>query len=249
MRKKNEYSRIIQRIESWKSESKGVRIQLFHHCIENSVTSFYFDSLNSTRELGNAFSESQLSRDKVQLIGGIPNKLTEEQLPDEVDKLLKDLRVDYLDLLIVDPSSEGIESAIALLLSQGKLREIGYFHDESLPKTSKVKLPEKALFQTLGLSPAGLKTLTLAESSSKDISKMLFLEGKELPEQNVVEEFSEKYDLTPNEFLQAWILNHPALFHLVKEGKKAEIDAAVKAAGVTLIREDWEIFPKKLKSE
>ena len=62
-----------------------------------------------------------------------------------------------------------------------------------------------------------------------------------------LQKMADKYQLSQQQFLLAWLLQHPGTYHPVLRGEGQEkIDAAVKAFHTKLIREDREKFPKQL---
>ena len=254
MRQKNSYSRLILDLESWEEKSKGAKIQLFHRCVEKDITSFFIEvsKFNSSPRdaLGTALSESGLSRDEIQLIGGIRDKeVNFEEVISKTEELLLNLKTDYLDLLLVDlsSSSEVIIDAIRKLKSQGKVMETGVFkkdQNEDLPEN--IQISASLSFWTY--TPAAIKMLTLERPSSEDVTEMLFLntDAAEAPNDEL-QKMADKYQLSQQQFLLAWLLQHPAHFHpVLKENRQEQIDLAVKAFHTKLIKEDREKFPKQL---
>ncbi|MGB7842607.1 MAG: aldo/keto reductase [Salinimicrobium sp.] len=254
MRQKNTYSRLIWDLELWEEEPKGVKIQLFHHCVERDITSFFIDTseflVSPKDSLGTALSESGLSRDEIQLIGGIKETgINSEEIISKTDELLLNLKSDYLDLLLLDSSSspEVVLPAVERLRSQGKVMETGVFKNDKIEDLPK-KLEIHATHSSWKYTPAAVKMLTLDRPSSEDVTEMLFLDtiAAEAPNDKL-RKMAEKYQLSQQQFLLAWLLQHPAHFHPVLKGnRQEEIDLAVKAFHTKLIREDWEKFPKQL---
>ena len=247
MRKKNEYSRIILDLKNWNNQTKGVQIQLFHHAVENNIHSFYCSSSFSTQSLGIAFSESGLSRDEVQIIGRIEDEnLSGEEFVQKVEKLLLDMRIDYLDLLVHSSNSDHLLSALEQCRTRGKIFETADFSDYDDQSIKEPKNPENVIFKRFKLTPANLKTLTFRETASEEVPKMLFLRGNISEDHEGLKKMASKYHLKPNEFLQAWLLNHPVNFHLVIDGRKEEMEASERALHTKIIEEDWNKFPKEL---
>lgn len=247
MRKKNEYSRIIQSVNNWDKESKGVQIQLFHHAVEKNIHSFYCSSSFSHKSTGNAFSESGLSRDEVQIIGHIDDETgSKEDLLDQVEKFLLDLKIDYLDLLVHPPNTEVLLPALEQCRTQGKIFETASSYDYGKPVTNPESQGENVIFENFKLTPANFKTLTFQGTASEEVPKMLFLEGELFDDHEALHVMAPKYDLSPAEFLYAWLFNHPANFHLVTSGGKEHMDSLVRALHVKIIEQDWNNFPKEL---
>ncbi|MGB7785839.1 MAG: aldo/keto reductase [Salinimicrobium sp.] len=252
MRQKNSYSRLIWDLELWEHKPKGGKIHLFHHCVEKDITSFFIDTsefvVTPKDSLGTALSESGLSRDEIQLIGGIRETgLDSDAIISKVEELLLNLKTDYLDLLLIDISSsyETVLPAVERLRSQGKIMETGIFEKKLEEKDLPENIEVNATFSPWKYSPAAVKLLNLDRPSKEDITEMLFLDTMEAGDE--LREMAEKYSLTPQQFLLAWLLQHPSHFHPVLKGNELQaIDAAVKAFHTTLIREDREKFPKQL---
>lgn len=252
MRQRNSYSRIVQELEDWQLLSKGQKIKLFQHCIENNISSFLINFSNPAfydTELGTALSESQLSRDEIQLLANLRTKSSgEDDIVSEVEQILKILKTDYLDLIFIDGenASEEKVSALELLQSRGKLKETGLSNLENKqdPKWG-LSLPCKARLSSLTFNRGSIKSLTLKKPDLKEITEMLFLESTgEESDNKELEAMSQKYGLLPKELLFAWLLEHPAHLHPVIKGKtEAVIDSAAKAFHTTLIKEDWLKLP------
>lgn len=248
MRKKNSYSRLVQDLEEWEQVSKGIKIQLFHHAIEKGITSFHINfskGSHITKNIGTAFSESGLSRDEVQLIGSLGEEIsTANEIVLATDKILENLKTDYLDLLFI-PSHLSLEessSAIEILKSQGKIFERGLFLKNFEPEKPQNELTLNARIRQVLTTSAALKLLNNMKGYSKDTAEMLLLKNEEaydFPE--LLKEMSTKYDLLPRQFVISWLLQHPADFHAVIKGKSEDsIDEAHKALRTTIINEDWQ---------
>lgn len=257
MRQKNSYSRILQGLTYWENESYGDKIRLFQHSVERDMTSFL--AIGPNREslhensLGTALSESGLSRDEIQLLGGV-NELPEspDALIAQVEETLDHLKTDYLDLLFLDLSSpaEITMPAVERLFSQGKILETGVYnlhnpsHSISLEKNS-----VKANLTDWKFTPAAMKSLTLNKSVSEDLTEMMWIHFMETDRfKKPLEQMSQKYQLSTQEILFSWFIQHPGHFHPVIKGNTIElIDAAFKAQHKKLIEEDWRNLPNKLE--
>ena len=242
MRKKNSYSRLVQNLHPWQNHQKGVRIQLFHHCVENKITSFFLD-LNEVDEfskhLGTALSESGLSRDKIQLIGRLgKGKTSKDEVIEGVENLLLMLRTDYLDLLLLDAqaATDDTFSALDLLKSRGQITETGSINGKTSGKHRVL-----ANMWVLDLSIGKSGNSDLGELTSEDVAQFLFLKDLQWEERQEIKQLEEKYNAIFQELIFAWILNHPAHFHLITSGRQQEeIDLPARALNTQLIGEDRE---------
>lgn len=258
MKQKNSYSRIIQGITSWERAAWGDKIRLFQHCVEKDITSFLAVGPNretlQDNSLGTALSESGLSRDEIQLISGV-RKLpkTPEELIAQVEESLEHLKTDYLDLFFLDLHSpaEIVMPAVERLFSQGKILETGVYdlHAPSVTVPME-KNSVKANLTDWKFTPATMKSLTLKQSGTGDLSEMVWIRLWESKEYDrLLEPFAQKYEHSAQEILLSWFLQHPAHFHPVLEGNKIEyIDSAAKAHHLKLIEEDWKNLPKKMEA-
>lgn len=256
MRQKNSYSRILQGLTSWESTVWGEKIRLFQHCVEKDITSFL--AIGPRREtlrdnsLGTALSESGLSRDEIQLLGGVSNLPKHpDELIAQVEETLTHLKTDYLDLFFLDLRSpaEIVMPAVERLFSQGKIVETGVYelHDPAT-SISLDKNSVKANLTDWGFTPAAMKSLTLKEPSIDEPTEMMWIHLQETEKFNdTLGTFAQKYHHNPQEILLAWFLQHPSHFHPVLTGNKIEgIDLAARAHHLKIIEEDWKKIPSIL---
>lgn len=255
MRQRNSYSRIIQDPVAWEELSKGKKIQLFQHCVEKGITTFLIDLSKAdtySHSLGTAFSESGLSRDEIQIIACPGRNLTDEEtILGRVEKILKLLDTDYLDLLLLDfdAPAEVIRSSLETLRARGVILEVGVLEKTPGEKKQFLKdFPASATISTFSFSPAAVKSLTLAEAASEETTQMIIPESGDWEnEHEELKKAAEKYSLRPKEMLFAWLLHHKAQFHVVIKGdSEAVIDSAHKAFHTSIIEEDLQKLPEKL---
>lgn len=256
MRQKNSYSRILQGLKDWESAGWGEKIKLFQHCVEKDITSFL--AIGPRREtlqdnsIGTALSESGLSRDEIQLLGGVSSLPKDsDALVAQVEQILTHLKTDYLDLFFLDLTSpaEIVMPAVERLFSQGKIIETGAYdlHD---PATS-ITLDQnsvKANLTNFKFTPAGMKRLTLSTPTDGKLTEMMWIHLQETIKFNdSLAPLAQKYQHDPQELLLAWLLQHPSHFNPVLTGNKIKgIDSAARAHHLRIIEEDWRKIPKIL---
>ncbi|SDK82903.1 Predicted oxidoreductase [Salinimicrobium catena] len=259
MRQKNSYSRIIQDITGWEKSTWGDKIRFFQHSVEKDITSFL--AIGPQREilqdnsLGTALSESGLSRDEIQLIGGM-NAVPKD--PDEliakVEETLNHLKTDYLDLFFLDlrTPAEIVMPAVERLFSQGKIVEMGVFdlHDPSTTVPLE-KNSVKASLTSWNFTSASMKTLTLKQPGTADMTEMVWINLQETEKYDrLLEPLVQKYQHNAREIFLSWFLQHPAHFHPVLQVNSIEqINSAAKGQHLKLIEEDWKNLPKKIDSK
>ena len=150
---KNKYSKVIAGTMTWgqwgKQLDKKAFIKLMHHCIENQITTFdhadIYGDYTTESEFGNAFAESNIDRDNIQLISKCGIQLIGQTRPENkvkhynyskdyiiwsTEQSLKNLKTDYLDLLLLHRPSplmqpEEIAEAVSVLKQQGKIKDFG----------------------------------------------------------------------------------------------------------------------------
>ncbi len=147
------YSRIISGVMTYgkwgKQFNKTEIANLINHCVEIGITTFdhadIYGDYTTEIDYGNAFTESGISREKIQLISkcGIQylcekrpqNKVKhynyhKDYIISSAENALKNLKTDYLDLFLLHRPSplmhpETISEAISSLRQQGKIKAFG----------------------------------------------------------------------------------------------------------------------------
>ena len=148
----NSYSRIIAGTMSWgqwgSQLSKIEMITLMERCVLEGITSFdhadIYGGYTTEAEFGNAYAESGIVREDIQLISkcGIQYisdnrnntvkhyNYSKEYIIWSAEESLKHLKTDYLDLLLLHRPSplmhpEDIAEAVSKLKQQGKILDFG----------------------------------------------------------------------------------------------------------------------------
>ncbi len=249
----NNFSRIIAGTMTWgkwgKQLSKKEMVTLLANCLENNITTFdhadIYGAYTTENEFGNAYADSGISREKIQLISkcGI-QYLTEnrnnnvkhynyskEYIIWSVETSLKHLKTEYLDLLLLHRPSplmqpEIIAEAVSKLKRQGKIKNFGV--SNFIP--SQVDLISKdtsILVNQIQFSLTHHDAMhdgTLDQMMLKNIIPMawspLGLVFKEDTEQTrrihkQLGKLMDKYNATEDQLLLAWLLKHPAKIHPV----------------------------------
>lgn len=249
----NNFSRIIAGTMTWgkwgKQLSKKEMVTLIADCLENNITTFdhadIYGAYTTENEFGNAYADSGISREKIQLISkcGI-QYLTEnrnnnvkhynyskEYIIWSVETSLKHLKTEYLDLLLLHRPSplmqpEIIAEAVSTLKRQGKIKNFGV--SNFIP--SQVDLISKdtsILVNQIQFSLTHHDAMhdgTLDQMMLKNIIPMawspLGLVFKEDTEQTrrihkQLGKLMDKYNATEDQLLLAWLLKHPAKIHPV----------------------------------
>lgn len=277
MRNIDKFSRIVSGTMTWgswgKQLSKKEMVELMHHCIENGLTTFdhadIYGSYSTETDFGNAFADSGIKREDIQLVSkcgiqltrGRDNKINHYQYDKDyiiwsAEQSLKKLRTDHLDLLLMhrpSPLMDPFEMAEALqqLLDSGKVKQVGV----SNFTPSQVALLEKAI-------PVSANQVEFSLTHDEPMYDGTFddcIVGKRLAmawsplgdffrEKNdrtkrikkVMGPLMEKYGADESQLLLAWILRHPAnIYPVIGTTSKERITLSAKAAEMELELQDW----------
>lgn len=272
------YSRIIAGCMSWgnwgKQFSKEQMIAQIHLSLEAGVTTFdhadIYGDYTTENQFGKALVGSGIQRESIQLISkcGIQyvgdtrsNTIkhydySREYIIWSVERSLKNLQTDYLDLLLLHRPSplmqpDEIALAIEILQEQGKILDFGvsnftpsqvHLVSNKIPVT--VNQIEFSLTQHTAMHNGSLDQMLQREIIPMSWSPL----GNVFKEENkvntrirkVLEELVDKYEAQEDQLLLAWILQHPAKIHPVIGTTNPErLANAVKAVDITLDLEDW----------
>jgi predicted oxidoreductase len=251
--KQNPFSRIIAGTMTWgqwgKQLAKKEMIMLINDCLECGLSSFdhadIYGGYTTESEFGNAFAESEIPRENVQIISkcGIQHlsdnrnntvnhyNYSKEYIIWSVEESLKHLKTEYLDLLLLHRPSplmqpDEITEAISILKEQSKIIDFGVsnFTNSQMELISSVQdiafnQIEFSLTQHKAMHDGVLDYLTLKKITPMAWSP-LGLVFKEDTEQTrrihkQLGTLLEKYNATEDQLLLAWILKHPSGIHPV----------------------------------
>lgn len=277
MRKIDKFSRIVSGTMTWGSWGKQLSqkemVELMHHCIENGLTTFdhadIYGSYSTEADFGNAFADSGINREDIQLVSkcgiqltrGRDNKINHYQYDKDyiiwsAEQSLKKLRTDHLDLLLMhrpSPLMEPFEMAEALqhLLDSGKVKQVGV----SNFTPSQVAMLEKAIPVTANQVEFSLTHDEPMYDGTFDdciAGKRLAMawsplgdffrekDGRTKRIAKVMGPLMEKYGADESQLLLAWILRHPAnIYPVIGTTSKERITLSAKAAQIELELQDW----------
>jgi predicted oxidoreductase len=272
------YSRIIAGCMLWgkwgKQFSTQEMIAQMYLTLEAGITTFdhadIYGDYTTEQQFGTAFFESGIERESIQLISkcGIQNEgetrnnkikhynYSKEYIIWSVEKSIKDLKTDYLDLLLLHRPSplmhpDEIAAAISELKEQGKILDFGVSNfTPSQVNLINSKTPisvnqiEFSLTQHTAMHNGTLDQLLQQEILPMSWSPL----GTYFKEQNkantrinkVLDNLTKKYNATEDQVLLAWILKHPSkVSPVIGTTNKTRIENAVKALKIDLELEDW----------
>ncbi len=235
---------------SWgKQYSKKDMISLMHHCLDNTITTFdhadIYGSYTTEADFGNAFTESGIKRENIQLISKCGIQYTSDIRQNSVkhydyskdyiiwsaENSLKHLKTDYLDLFLLHRPSplmhpDDISEAITTLKQQGKIKDFGVsnFTPSQVELVSNaidisVNQIEFSLTQHSAMHNGSLDQMLLKNIIPMAWSPLgsVFKEDNEQTQRvhKQLGELMDVYNATEDQLLLAWILKHPAKIHPV----------------------------------
>ncbi|WP_456437949.1 aldo/keto reductase [Psychroserpens sp.] len=247
------YSRLIAGTMTWGSWGKQYTtkdmISLMHHCLENSITTFdhadIYGGYTTEADFGNAFAESGIKREDIQLISKCGIQYTSDNRRNSVkhydyskdyiiwsaETSLKHLKTDYLDLFLLHRPSplmqpDEIFEAIDTLKQQGKIKNFGVsnFTPSQIELVSNVvdisvNQIEFSLTQHSAMHNGSLDQMLLKNITPMAWSPLgsVFKEDNEQTRRihKQLGELMDVYNATEDQLLLAWILKHPAKIHPV----------------------------------
>ena len=274
-----DFSKIIVGVMRWgiwganHSES-GVQ-KLIETSLEEDLYTFDHADIYggyTTEELfGNAFSEMKTNREKIQLITkcgicmpsekkNFPLKYynySKEYILNQVDESLKNLKTDYIDLLLLHRPSplmnpEEIAAAFGVLRSSGKVRDFGVsnfttsqfdliskYFPQLVTNQVEVSLTETKAFYDGTIDQMMLKKL---QPMAWSVMGTYFSEDSERIARikSVLEVLTKKYNAEEAQLLLAFLLKHPSkIIPIIGTSKVESIKSLKKSLQINLEIEDW----------
>lgn len=274
-------SRIIAGTMTWGSWGKRLSTlasaALIDHCLENGITTFdhadIYGDYTTEAEFGKAFAQSGIAREKLQLISkcgiqfmvaGRGNRVKHYEYSKEyiiwsVENSLKNLKTDYLDMLLLHRPSPLMEpseiaGAIDKLKEEGKIKAFGV----SNFAPSQIALLEKdirvsanqiefSLTQNRAMNDGTLDDCMAKGRIAMSWSPLgsYFKEGGTAKNgiRKCLEGLCEKYGATEDQLLLAWVLRHPSRIRpVVGTTTKERLTLATKAVDIGMELQDWFIL-------
>jgi predicted oxidoreductase len=277
-----DFSRISQglwRLKDWNKSPDEIR-KLIYFCLESGITTFDHADIYGNYEceslFGAALAESSVRRADIQLITKCGIKLVSKNRPDtrikhydtsashifaSVDNSLKNLRTDYIDLLLIhrpDPmmNAHEVGEAFSRLKESGKVLHFGVSNFlpaqlELLASQTDVPLVTNQFeYSVLNMEAQENGTLDLCQRLGISPMSWSPLGGGALFRENNERTMRLRESLkligdelggfTVDQVALAWILHHPAAFVIVLgTGNLEHIKKAVEAEKLKLSREQW----------
>ena len=246
-------------------------IQVF---IENKVSSFdladIYGGYTTEASFGKALEKSKADRTKLQLISkcGIQyvaeardNKIKHYQYDEDyiiwsVEQSLKNLRTDYLDILLLHRPSplmeaDEIAEAVARLKKDGKIIDFGLSNFTS-SQTELIRSKTQVDYNQIQFSATNHEAMTDGSFDYMQIHNIrpmawnplgsVFRENTSQTRRlkELLANLVQKYGFGSDTILLAWILKHPAkIIPIVGTVNVARIQNLQKATRLELDKEDW----------
>lgn len=232
-----------------KQLSKSQMINLIHQSLEVGITTFdhadIYGDYTTEADFGAAFSESGISREKIELISKCGIQYVGKTRKNEIkhyqydasyiiwsaEKSIKDLNASYLDLFLLHRPSplmhpDEIAKAVDKLMAEGKIKSFG-LSNFSPSETALVASKSVVSANQIEFSITAFEAMhngSLNDMMLHQITPMCWSPlgkiFKETTEQTqrihlALDELTHKYNATKDQLLLAWILKHPANIHPV----------------------------------
>ena len=271
------FSRLIAGTMTWgiwgKNYNTNQMLELLNCCLETNITTFdhadIYGSYTTEAGFGKAFSESQIKREKIQLISkcgiehteGRNNKIkhynySKNYLIWSVENSLKNLQTDYLDLLLLHRPSplmqaDEIAEAIGKLKKEGKIKAFGVSNFSPM-QTELINQKTKVEYNQIQFSATHLEPMldgSLNYMQLHNIKPMswnplgsIFKENNEktIRLHTLLDQLEIKYNVTKDVLLLSWIMKHPSgVLPVIGTTNSDRIKNSTKAISTTLELEDW----------
>jgi predicted oxidoreductase len=275
------FSKIIAGTMTWgywgKNLDKNQMIELMNACIENGITTFdhadIYGGYTTEAAFGNAFGESQIDRKQIQLISKCGIQLPSENRNTKIhhynyskehiiwsaEQSLKNLKTDYLDLLLLHRPSplmqvDEIAEAIEKLKTEGKILDFGV-SNFTPNQTDLIQTKLKVNYNQIEFSATHFEPMldgSIDYMQTHSIKPLCWspmgtvfkkTDEKSVRVKNLATKLSTKYAVEMDILLLAWILKHPAgILPVFGTADKTRITNLIKATEVEMELEDWFAF-------
>jgi len=247
------YSRLIAGTMTWgiwgKKLQKAEIVNLIQFCLDQNMSTFdhadIYGGYTTEADFGNAFAESGIKRERIQLISKCGIQETSDNRNNTVkhynyskdyiiwsaETSLKHLKTDYLDLLLLHRPSplmqaNDIAEAVSELKTRGLIKDFGVsnFTSSQMEMLSKsvdiaVNQIEFSLTQHSAMHDGTLDYMMTNSIKPMAWSPLgsVFKEDTEQSRRihKQLGELLDKYNATEDQLLLAWILKHPSHIHPV----------------------------------
>lgn len=245
---KTPFSKIIAGTMTWgtwgKNLGKSKMIDLMNFCLETGITTFdhadIYGGYTTESDFGNAFADSQIKRQDIQLITKCGIQLLTENRSTKIhhynyskshiiwsaEQSLKNLKTDYLDLFLLHRPSplmqvDEIAEAIEKLKTDGKILDIGV-SNFTPTQTDLIEAKMKINYNQIEFSITHFEPMlngSLDHMQLNQIQPLCWspmgsvfkkIDDTSIRITKLAEQLSLKYEVEIDVLLLAWIMKHPA---------------------------------------
>ena len=271
-------SNIIAGTMTWGVWGKNLNsseiINMIYSCLESGITTFdhadIYGGYTTEASFGAAFAASKIAREKIQLISkcGIQyqsdnrdNKIKHYDYSTSyiiwsVEQSLKNLRSDYLDLLLLHRPSplmevDEIAEAITKLKDEGKILDFGVSNFTPL-QTDLIMTGTKVNYNQIQFSATHLNAMLDGSLDHMQVNRIRpmawnplgsVFKGDDLQSHRVrtlATTLALKYEVSIDVFLLAWILKHPSrILPVCGTTDKTRIAKLMGATSINMELQDW----------
>lgn len=275
---KTSFSKIISGTMSWGKADKQFNSKeianLIHACVENNISTFdladIYGDYTTEADFGNGYALSKINRDKLQLISkcGIQNiskirnnsvkhyDYSKKYILESVENSLKNLKTDYLDLLLLHRPSpllqvDEVTEAISQLQKDGKILDFG-LSNFTPSQTTLLSQNLEISYNQIQFSATQFEPMTDGTLDYMQLNKItpmawnplgtVFREDTNQTRRlkKLLASMVDKYHVGADMILLAWILKHPArIIPVAGTANMGRIQNMHKAVELKMDLEDW----------
>lgn len=272
---KTAISKIISGTMTWGNWGKNLdeksMIHLMNGCLENKISTFdhadIYGNYTTEASFGSAFENSKIDREKVQFISkcGIQTEarnalkhynLSKEYIIWSVENSLKNLKTDYLDVLLLHRPSplmqaDEIAEAIEKFKNEGKILDFGV-SNFTPSQCELIQTRTKIDCNQIQFSVTDFDAMNNGSLDFMQINNIVPMAWNPLGSvfkvdsektnriEKVAKKLSEKYNAEIDAVLLAWILKHPSgILPVFGTTDSTRISNLIKSTDIELDLEDW----------
>ena len=254
-----------------KNLDEKAMIKLMNCCLENEISTFdhadIYGDYTTEASFGNAFGNAKIDREKVQFISkcGIQTEarnalkhynLSKEYIIWSVENSLKNLKTDYLDVLLLHRPSplmqaDEIAEAIEKFKNEGKILDFGV-SNFTPSQCELIQTRTKIDCNQIQFSVTDFDAMNNGSLDFMQINNIVPMAWNPLGSvfkvdsektnriEKVAKKLSEKYNAEIDAVLLAWILKHPSgILPVFGTTDSTRISNLIKSTDIELDLEDW----------
>ena len=272
---KTQLSKIISGTMTWGDWGKNLNdnqmISLINCCLENNISTFdhadIYGNYTTEAAFGNAFANAKIAREKVQFISkcGIQTEArntikhydySKEYIVWSVENSLKNLKTDYLDVLLLHRPSplmqaDEIAEAIEKLKSDGKIIDFGVSNFTPI-QCELIQTRTKIDSNQVSFSLTYFNAMTNGSLDYMQINNIVPMawnplgsifksnDEKNIKIKKTAVKLCEKYNIEIDVLLLIWIIKHPAgVLPVVGTTDRKRISKLNEINEINFGLEDW----------